>query len=188
MRGKIGRAQDKLRTLHRSRRKAETSLSPASCTAPCPITLTAERLWGFSAASKTMERVLIGPKVWSLELGEFGRGRGTHKEGNRSRWEQIEAGWEIGRQWGYLRFAAVRENSGDGRGSAGVERRNLCLEGLSMSLHSASVQQCLLVQQEGGNSAIGKPSYLILQDLLPQLLVLDLEFLEVLRELESLCA
>lgn len=57
-----------------------------------------------------------------------------------------------------------------------------------MSLHSASVQQCLLVQQEGGNSAIGKPSYLILQDLLPQLLVLDLEFLEVLRELESLCA
>lgn len=52
-----------------------------------------------------------------------------------------------------------------------------------MSLRSESVQQCLLVHQDGGSSAIGKTSpYLVLQDLLPQRLVLDLEFLEVLGE------
>lgn len=63
-----------------------------------------------------------------------------------------------------------------------------------MSLHSESVQQCLLVHQEERSTAIGRPSpYLALQELLPQLLVLDLEFLEVLGELGflelgSLCA
>lgn len=61
---------------------------------------------------------------------------------------------------------------------------NICR---SMSLHSESVQQCLLVHQEERSTAIGRPSpYLALQELLPQLLVLDLEFLEVLGELGSL--
>lgn len=140
----------------------------------------AKRLWGFSMASRTEEGVLVGPKIENCVPWAGGIWEGQKQPQGR---EQRLAGTGWGRVGGMKGAGVCQVCSAKGRcwgqqepSRCGKEKslhgRNLCK---SASLHSASVQQCLLTRQGGARGAPGvPPPHLALQKSLPQLLVFAL--------------